>query len=77
MLPDELRAFVTEYYVYTAIISMISMEPSATAEMFLAPELEYEAQLLIENGYVGQLCGSWLSLLLLIPHISEFVLWRV
>ncbi|KAM0549527.1 hypothetical protein ACHAPJ_009343 [Fusarium lateritium] len=77
VLPDELRAFVTEYYVYTAIISMISMEPSATAEMFLAPELEYEAQLLIENGYVGQLCGSWLSLLLLIPHIFEFGRRRV
>ncbi|KAF4963126.1 hypothetical protein FSARC_8839 [Fusarium sarcochroum] len=72
VLPDELRAFVTEYYVYTAIISMISMEPSATAAMFLATELEYEAQLLVENGYVGQLCGSWLSLLLLIPHIFDF-----
>ncbi|KAJ4256853.1 hypothetical protein NW762_008949 [Fusarium torreyae] len=77
VLPSELRAFVTEYYVYTVIISMISMEPSATAEMSLAPELEYEAQLLVENGYVGQLCGSWLPLLLLIPHIFEFGRRRV
>ncbi|EEU37255.1 uncharacterized protein NECHADRAFT_37042 [Fusarium vanettenii 77-13-4] len=77
LLPEGLHAFVIEYYVYTAIISMISMDPSASTGHLLAPELEYEAHFLVESGYVGQLCGSWLSLLLLIPRIFDFGRRRV
>ncbi|RSL60529.1 hypothetical protein CEP53_005426 [Fusarium sp. AF-6] len=77
LLPDGLRAFVIEYYVYTAIISMISMDPSASMGHLLTPELEYEAHFLVESGYVGQLCGSWLSLLLLIPRMFDFGRRRV
>ncbi|KAI8675572.1 Zn(2)-C6 fungal-type domain-containing protein [Fusarium keratoplasticum] len=77
LLPDGLRPFVIEYYVYTAIISMISMDPSASTGHLLAPELEYEAHSLVESGYVGQLCGSWLPLLLLIPRIFDFGRRRV
>ncbi|EXL68339.1 hypothetical protein FOPG_15596 [Fusarium oxysporum f. sp. conglutinans race 2 54008] len=72
LLPDGLCAFVTEYYVYTAIISMISTDPSAGTGLLLSSDLEHKAQSLAESGYVGQLCGSWLSLLLLIPRIFDF-----
>ncbi|CVL02568.1 related to C6 transcription factor [Fusarium mangiferae] len=72
LLPDGLCAFVTEYYVYTAIISMISTDPSASTRLVLSPDLEHKAQSLVGSGYVGQLCGSWLSLLLLIPRIFDF-----
>ncbi|EMT64871.1 Zinc finger protein 1 [Fusarium odoratissimum] len=72
LLPDGLCAFVTEYYIYTAIVSMISTDPSAGTGLLLSPDLEHKAQSLAESGYVGQLCGSWLSLLLLIPRIFDF-----
>ncbi|RYP59764.1 hypothetical protein DL770_010147 [Monosporascus sp. CRB-9-2] len=68
---DDLKAFILEYYVYTASTSMISVVPTIYESPFIRPELEYEAQKLADNGYVGPLCGCWLPLLLLIPRIFE------
>ncbi|RYP06120.1 hypothetical protein DL764_003342 [Monosporascus ibericus] len=68
---DDLKAFILEYYVYTASTSMISVVPTIYESPFIKPELEYEAQQLADKGYVGPLCGCWLPLLLLIPRIFE------
>ncbi|RYP57063.1 hypothetical protein DL769_009717 [Monosporascus sp. CRB-8-3] len=50
---DDLKAFILEYYVYTASTSMISVVPTICEAPFIKPELEYEAQQLADNGYVG------------------------
>ncbi|RYP13524.1 hypothetical protein DL765_006846 [Monosporascus sp. GIB2] len=68
---DDLKAFILEYYIYTASTSMISVVPTIQESPFIKPELEYEAQQLADKGYVGPLCGCWLPLLLLIPRIFE------
>ncbi|RYP70062.1 hypothetical protein DL771_005679 [Monosporascus sp. 5C6A] len=68
---DDLKAFILEYYVYTASTSMISVIPTIHGSPFIKPELEYEAQQLADKGYLGPLCGCWLPLLLLIPRIFE------
>ncbi|RYP45495.1 hypothetical protein DL768_008162 [Monosporascus sp. mg162] len=70
-IPEDLKAFILEYYVYTASTTMISVAPTIYESPFIKPELEYEAQKLADKGYVGPLCGCWLPLLLLIPRIFE------
>ncbi|KAH6989131.1 fungal-specific transcription factor domain-containing protein [Ilyonectria sp. MPI-CAGE-AT-0026] len=71
-ISNELRNFIIEYYVYTASISMISTDPASSSTLLLNPELERQGEMLVEIGYVGQLCGSWLELLLLLPQIFRF-----
>ncbi|KAK7749300.1 hypothetical protein SLS62_008269 [Diatrype stigma] len=70
-LRDDLKAFILEYYIYTASMSMISVDPTLYESPFIGPELEYQAQQLANSGYTGPLCGCWLALLLLIPPIFE------
>lgn len=72
MISDDLKTFIVEYYVYTATISMISASPAARAAPLLNPILQQEAHDQAASGYIGQLCGCWLQLLLLIPRIVEF-----
>ncbi|KAF3065556.1 hypothetical protein CFAM422_009560 [Trichoderma lentiforme] len=69
---DDLKKFIIEYYVYTVTISMISASPASRNAPLLNPTLELEAHNLVASGYIGQLCGCWLQLLLLIPQIFEF-----
>ncbi|KAL6796210.1 hypothetical protein GGI42DRAFT_362258 [Trichoderma sp. SZMC 28013] len=69
---DDLKKFIVEYYVYTVTISMISASPASRNAPLLNPTLELEAHNLVASGYIGQLCGCWLQLLLLIPRIFEF-----
>ncbi|KAL6835739.1 hypothetical protein J3E69DRAFT_352253 [Trichoderma sp. SZMC 28015] len=69
---DDLKKFIIEYYVYTVTISMISASPASRSAPLLNPTLELEAHNLVASGYIGQLCGCWLQLLLLIPRIFEF-----
>lgn len=69
---DDLKKFIIEYYVYTVTISMISASPASRNAPLLNPTLELEAHNLVASGYIGQLCGCWLQLLLLIPRIFEF-----
>ncbi|KAK0763523.1 hypothetical protein N5P37_002900 [Trichoderma harzianum] len=69
---DDLKKFIIEYYVYTVTISMISASPASRSAPLLNPTLELEAHSLVASGYIGQLCGCWLQLLLLIPQIFEF-----
>jgi hypothetical protein len=71
-LPDGLHNIVTEHYFHTAIISMIWIDQSVSTGRILAPELEYEAQALVESGYVGYLCGLKFSLFFIIPRIFGF-----
>ncbi|KPM38030.1 hypothetical protein AK830_g8532 [Neonectria ditissima] len=71
-IPRDLKDFVIEYYVYTASISMISIDPTSSSTPFLSLELERQGERLVETGYVGQLCGGWLELLLLLPQVFRF-----
>ncbi|KAK5998736.1 hypothetical protein PT974_01118 [Cladobotryum mycophilum] len=65
----ELADFLVEYYVHMAAASIISADEKNTLRPLLSPEIEGLAKRLTDKKYVGQLCGSWLQLLLLIPQI--------
>lgn len=68
----DLRNFIVEYYVYAALISMISIDPVFGTTTFLNPDLEVQAMELVQSGYIGQLCGCWLELLVLLPQVFAF-----
>ncbi|KAJ5261266.1 hypothetical protein N7478_011861 [Penicillium angulare] len=70
-VPRELKDFVIEYYVYTASVSMISIDARLSGQLFLNFDLEQRARELLTMQYVGNLCGCWLELLLLIPVIFD------
>lgn len=70
-VPRELKDFVIEYYVYTASVSMISVDARLSRQLFLNFDLEQRARELLTLQYVGNLCGCWLELLLLIPVIFD------
>lgn len=72
LLPNDLRDFVIEYYIYAATLSMISIDPEHYKKNLLDPRLANMANSLVARSYVGQLCGCWLQLLLLIPRIFSF-----
>lgn len=57
--------------MYTGLVSMISIDPTLCNKPLIEPVLVVEARRLATSGYVGQLCGCWLSLLLLIPDIHN------
>lgn len=70
-VPRDLKAFVVEYYVYTASVSMISIDARLSGQIFLNFDLEQRARDLLTTNYVGNLCGCWLELLLLVPCIFD------
>ncbi|KAK1731663.1 fungal-specific transcription factor domain-containing protein [Colletotrichum acutatum] len=69
-LPKGLKDFLTEDYVYTVTLSMIS-DARVSDQLFLSNDLVFLAKDLVAASYVGSLCGCWLDLLLLIPSIFE------
>ncbi|EEU46783.1 uncharacterized protein NECHADRAFT_103670 [Fusarium vanettenii 77-13-4] len=64
-LPD----FLIEYYMHMAATSMISIDPQYNSQSLLSPDIEFRARELVARKYVGQLCGCWLELLILISQI--------
>ncbi|KAH7175844.1 fungal-specific transcription factor domain-containing protein [Dactylonectria macrodidyma] len=66
---DDLPDFLVEYYMHIAASSMISIDAHYSSESLLSPDIENMARGLVERKYVGQLCGCWLELLVLIPQI--------
>ncbi|OJJ50628.1 hypothetical protein ASPZODRAFT_137783 [Penicilliopsis zonata CBS 506.65] len=70
-VPKDLKEFVIEYYTYTASVSMISIDARASPQLLLDLDLEQRARELLTREYVGNLCGCWLELLLLVPCIFE------
>ncbi|KXH26729.1 hypothetical protein CSIM01_12426 [Colletotrichum simmondsii] len=70
-LPKGLKDFLTEYYVYTATLSMISIDARVSDQLFLIDDLIPLARDLVATSYIGSMCGCWLDLLLLIPSIFE------
>ncbi|KAE8155020.1 fungal-specific transcription factor domain-containing protein [Aspergillus avenaceus] len=70
-VPKDLKDFVIEYYTYTAAVSMISIDARVSHQLLLNFDLEQKARQLLEAEYVGNLCGCWLELLLLIPCIFD------
>lgn len=71
VVPKELKDFVIEYYIYTATVSMISIDARYSRQLFLNIDLEQRAHQLVSSQYLGNLCGCWLELLLLIPVIFD------
>lgn len=63
--------FLVEYYVYTATLSIVSIDCRVGPQFLLSESLEAYAHTLISRGYVGSLCGCWLELLLHIPVIFQ------
>ncbi|KAJ5507978.1 hypothetical protein N7527_010121 [Penicillium freii] len=70
-VPRDLKDFVIEYYTYTATVSMISIDARFSGQLFLNLDLEQRSRELLQTQYVGNLCGCWLELLLLIPCIFD------
>lgn len=64
-LPD----FLVEYYMHMAASGMISLDAEYSIQSLISPDIEFLARSLLERKYVGQLCGCWLELLILIPQI--------
>ncbi|KAF9769100.1 hypothetical protein IL306_013543 [Fusarium sp. DS 682] len=64
-LPD----FLIEYYMHIAATSMISIDPQYNSQSLLSPDIEVRARNLVARKYVGQLCGCWLEILILISQI--------
>lgn len=67
-VPSDLADFLVEYYLHMTAASMISTDPRHKVPS-LSPEVEAMARGLVEKGYIGQLAGCWLELLLIIPQI--------
>ncbi|KPM39700.1 hypothetical protein AK830_g6877 [Neonectria ditissima] len=66
---DDLPDFLVEYYMHIAASSMISIDPHYSSQPLLSADIENLARGLVERKYVGQLCGCWLELLILITQI--------
>ncbi|TQV93614.1 C6 transcription factor [Cordyceps javanica] len=67
-IPDDLPDFLVEFAIHMTVTSIMSTDPKR-APPELSPVIEGLARTLIAKGYVGQLSGCWLELLLLIPHV--------
>ncbi|KAG7044517.1 c6 transcription factor, partial [Colletotrichum scovillei] len=61
-----------QYYVYTATLSIVSIDARVSDQLFLIGDLIPLARDLVATSYIGSMCGCWLDLLLLIPSIFEF-----
>ena len=71
-VPESLRRFLVEYYVYTAALSMITIDAAnEDRQALLSDDLEALAHGLVASGYVGHMCGCWLELILIIPAIFD------
>ncbi|KAH6957057.1 fungal-specific transcription factor domain-containing protein [Fusarium avenaceum] len=69
LLYDDLPDFLIEYYMHIAATSMISIDPQYNSQSLLSPDIEVRARDLVARKYVGQLCGCWLEILVLICQI--------
>lgn len=67
-IPEDLPDFLVEFAIHMTVTSMMSTDPKR-APPELSPTIESLARGLINKGYVGQLSGCWIELLLLIPQI--------
>lgn len=50
---------------------MLSIDFRYGSQPFFNPDIEQAAETLVAKHYIGQLCGAWLELLLLIPKIFQ------
>lgn len=68
---DDLTEFLVEYYMHMLASSMISKDPRNTTQSPLSPGIEAMTKRLLEKNYIGQLCGCWLEMLLMIPQVFQ------
>ncbi|KAK2052671.1 hypothetical protein LY76DRAFT_598429 [Colletotrichum caudatum] len=71
LLHRSLKDFLTEYYLYTATVSMISIDARLSDQLFLSNDLLLLATDLVASSYIGSLTGCWLDLILLIPSVFD------
>ncbi|KAK2016940.1 hypothetical protein LZ32DRAFT_600950 [Colletotrichum eremochloae] len=71
LLHKSLKDFLTEYYLYTATVSMISIDARLSDQLFLSNDLLLLATELVASSYIGSLTGCWLDLILLIPSVFD------
>lgn len=57
--------------MHMAASSLISTDPRAGPQSLPSPGIEAMARALVGRQYMGQLCGCWLELLLLVPQIFQ------
>ncbi|OAA53341.1 Zn(2)-C6 fungal-type DNA-binding domain protein [Cordyceps fumosorosea ARSEF 2679] len=67
-IPEDLPDFLVEFAIHMTVTSIMSTDRSRPPPE-LSPTIEGMGHTLISKGYVGQLSGCWLELLLLIPHV--------
>ncbi|PHH80106.1 hypothetical protein CDD80_2794 [Ophiocordyceps camponoti-rufipedis] len=77
-LTGDLVDFLVEFYMHTVASSIIATDPRGSQARGrsqplppLSPAIEQTARALVARRYVGQLCGCWLELLLLIPQVFQ------
>ncbi|KAF4594396.1 C6 transcription factor [Ophiocordyceps camponoti-floridani] len=77
-LTGDLVDFLVEFYMHTVASSIIATDPRGSPARGrsqppppLSPAIEQTARALVARHYVGQLCGCWLELLLLIPQVFQ------
>jgi hypothetical protein len=70
-VPEDLPEFLVEYYMHMAACSMISKDPRGSSQPAVSPAIESAAKQLLEKNYMGQLCGCWLEVLILIPQVFQ------
>ncbi|KFG77556.1 putative C6 transcription factor [Metarhizium anisopliae] len=68
---DDLPDFLVEYYMHMVACSMISKDARGGSQPALSPAIENAAKQLLDKNYTGQLCGSWLEMLTLIPQVFQ------
>ncbi|CAH0056990.1 unnamed protein product [Clonostachys solani] len=68
---DSLFDFLIEYYTHMTATSMLSIDVQYGSQPFFNPSIGQAAETLVTKSYIGQMCGAWLELLLLIPKIFQ------
>ncbi|VUC24905.1 unnamed protein product [Clonostachys rosea] len=68
---NSLFDFLVEYYIHMTATSMLSMDVQYGSQPFFKPSIRQAAETLVTKNYIGQLCGAWLEILLLIPRIFQ------
>ncbi|KAK2013500.1 hypothetical protein LZ32DRAFT_637639 [Colletotrichum eremochloae] len=69
---SSLEDFLVEFYIYVVTLSLVSLEPQQYDQFQMHDLVQSRAHVLASESFVGNLCGCWIELLLLIPRINRF-----
>ncbi|KAJ6031349.1 hypothetical protein N7540_002081 [Penicillium herquei] len=71
-IPPSLRSFLLEWYIYVAASSSLRSSSRHTYKKLISKTVAEAGLELVKSGYIGNLSGCWLGLLLLIPRVVDF-----